>query len=66
MGDDLAHLCPLDWWQELIPKGYVILLIKSICGTKQAARKWHDHIPNWMIRNDYLPVFRKRTISKKT
>ena len=39
MGDDVAYLRPPDWWPEQIPEGHVLLLVKSIYGTKQAARK---------------------------
>ena len=50
MGDDVVYL----------------LLVKSIYGTKQAARKWHIHISDWMIRNGYLAVNSEKTIFKKT
>ncbi len=51
MGDDVVYLRPADWWPEPIPEGHVLLLVKSIYGTKQAAQKWHTHISDWMIRN---------------
>jgi hypothetical protein len=44
MAEDIEYLHPPDWWQEPIPEGHVLLLVKSIYGTKQAARKWHNHI----------------------
>jgi hypothetical protein len=34
--------------------------------TKQAARKWHTHISDRMIRNGYLAVNSEKTIFKKT
>jgi hypothetical protein len=66
MGDDVVYLHPPDWWPEPIPEGHVLLLVKSIYGTKQAARKWHIHISDWMIRNGYLAVNSEKTIFKKT
>ena len=66
MGDDVVYLRPPDWWPEPIPEGHVLLLVKSIYGTKQAARKWHDHISKWMIVNGYSAVNSEKTIFKKT
>jgi hypothetical protein len=43
MGEDVVYLNPPDLWPEPIPEGHVLLLVKSIYGTKQAARKWHTH-----------------------
>ena len=65
MGDDVVYLRPPDWWPEPIPEGHVLLLVKSIYGTKQAARKWYIHISDWMIRNGYLAVNSEKTIFKK-
>jgi hypothetical protein len=44
MGDDKVYIRPPDWWPEPVPEGHVLLLLKSIYGTKQAARRWHLHI----------------------
>jgi hypothetical protein len=30
MGEDIIYLHPPDWWQEPIPEGHVLLLVKSI------------------------------------
>ncbi len=46
MGEDIVP--------EQIPEGHILLLVKSIYGTKQAARKQHNHISDWMINNGYL------------
>jgi hypothetical protein len=54
MGDDVVYIRPPDWWPEPIPEGHVLLLLKSIHGTRQAARQWHEHISSWMERNDML------------
>ena len=56
MGDDVVYVRPPDWWPEPVPEGYVLLLLKSIYGTRQAARKWHEHISSWMERNGYAAV----------
>jgi hypothetical protein len=36
MGEDIVYLYPLDWWPDPIPEGHVLLLVKSIYGTKQS------------------------------
>jgi hypothetical protein len=65
MGDDVVYSRPLKWWPEQNPEGHIQLLVKSIYGTQQAARKWHNHISNWMISNCYLEVNSEKTIFKK-
>jgi hypothetical protein len=59
-------------WPEPIPDGYVLQLlktcrVKSIYGTKQAARKWHLHISERMENNDNpaSAVNSEKTISMK-
>ena len=56
MGEDKVYIRPPDWWPEPIPEGHVLLLLKSIYGTKQAARRWHIHISDWMEKNGYPAV----------
>ena len=51
MGKHLVYIRPPDWWPEPIPEGHVFLLLKSIYGTKQAARRWHLRISEWMETN---------------
>ncbi len=51
MGDAVVYIRPPDWWPEPIPMGHVFLLLKSIYGTRQAARKWHTHTSTWMENN---------------
>ena len=65
MGDDVVYVRPPDWWPEPVPEGYVLLLLKSIYGTRQAARKWHEHISSWMERNGYAAVNSEKTIFMK-
>ncbi len=38
MEEDIVYLHPPDWWLEPIPEGHVLLLVKNIYGTKQAAK----------------------------
>ncbi len=45
-GNDVVYIKAPDWWPEPIPKGpgHCLQLLKSIYGTRQAARRWHIHI----------------------
>ncbi len=65
MGDDMVYVRPPDWWPEPVPEGYVLLLLKSIYGIRQAAQKWHEYISSWMERNGYAAVNSERTIFMK-
>ena len=65
MGDDVVYIRPPDWWPQPIPEGHVLLLLKSIYGTRQAARKWHEHISSWMERNGNAVVHSEKTIFMK-
>ena len=51
-----------DWWPEPIPEGHVLLLLKSMYGTKQAAGRWHIRISDWMEQNGYPEVNREETV----
>jgi hypothetical protein len=42
--DEKIYIRTPDWWQEPIPDGHVLLLLNSMYGTKQAARRWHMRI----------------------
>ena len=57
---------PPDWWLEPIQEGHVLLLLKSMYVTKQAARRWHIRISDWMEQNGYPAVNRKKTIFMKS
>ena len=51
--DEKVYIRPPDWWPEgpePIPDGHVLLLLKIMYGTKQAARRWHIRISDsdWM------------------
>ena len=65
MGDDKVYIRPPPWWPEEIPEGHVLQLLKSIYGTKQAARRWHVHISGWMESNGYPAVNSEKTIFMK-
>ena len=65
MGDDKVYIRPPDWWPEPIPEGHVFLLLKSMYGTKQAARRWHLCISEWMEKNGYPAVNSEKTIFMK-
>ncbi len=54
-----------DLYVELIRERHLLLLLKSIYGTRQAARKWHEHISSWMKRNGYAVVSSEKTIFMK-
>ncbi len=66
MGEDKqVHIRPQDWWPEPIPEGHVLLLLTSMYGTKQAARRWHIRISELMEANGYPAVNSKKTIFMK-
>jgi hypothetical protein len=44
---------------------YILLLFKSMYDTKQAARRWHTCISDWMERNGYPAVNSEKTIFMK-
>jgi hypothetical protein len=51
--DEKVYIRPSDWWPEPIPEGHVLLLLKSMYGTKQAALLWHMRISEWMEQHGY-------------
>jgi hypothetical protein len=66
MGEgETVYIRPPDWWPEPIPEGHVLLLLKSMYGTKQAARRWHIRISDWMEQNGYPAVNSEKTIFMK-
>ncbi len=54
-----------DWWQEPIPDGHVLLLLKSMYGTKQVTRRWHISISDWMQQHGYPVVNSEKTFFMK-
>ena len=65
MGNDVVYIRPPDWWPEPIPEGHCLQLLKSIYGTRQAARRWHLFISEWMEKNGYPAVNSEKTIFMK-
>ena len=65
MGDDVVYIKAPDWWPEPIPEGHCLQLLKSIYGTRQAARRWHIHISDWMDKNCYPAVNSEKTTFMK-
>jgi hypothetical protein len=65
MENDVVHIRAPDWWPEPIPEGHFLQLLKSIYGTRQAARRWHKHISAWMEANCYFAVNSEKTIFMK-
>ena len=65
MGDEKVYIRPPDWWPEPIPEGHALLLKKSIYGTRQAARKWHQCISEWMESHGYPAVNSEKIIFMK-
>jgi hypothetical protein len=54
--DEKIYMRAPDWWPERVPEGHALLLMKSMYGTRQAARQWHVHISNWMEDHGYEAV----------
>ena len=48
MGNEKIYIRPPDWWQEKVPYGHALQLMKSMYGTWQAARQWHVRVLAWM------------------
>jgi hypothetical protein len=58
MGTEILYIRPPagGWWPESVPEGYVLQMMKSMYGTRQAARQWHVRISTWMEERGYLAV----------
>jgi hypothetical protein len=66
MDDVEIYIKKPDWWPEVIPERHVLLLYKSVYGTRQAAKKWHQCISRWMAKQGYAAVKkREETIFMK-
>jgi hypothetical protein len=62
IGDEKIYICSPDWWPEAVPQGQALLLMKSMYGTRQAARQWHQRISGWMESHDYMAVNNEKTV----
>jgi hypothetical protein len=65
MGTEIIYIRAPDWWPEQIPYGHVLQLMKSMYGTRQAARQWHGRISSWMEEHGYLAVNNEKTMFMK-
>ncbi len=65
MENEVVYIRAPDWWPEHIPEGHCLQLLKSIYGTRQAARRWHKHSSAWMEANGYFAVNSEKTIFMK-
>jgi hypothetical protein len=63
--DEKIYIRPPDWWPEPVPQGHALLLMKSMYGTRQAARQWHQTISGWMESHDYMAVNNEKTMFMK-
>jgi hypothetical protein len=65
IGDEKSekiYIHPPDWWPEPVPQGYALLLMKSMYGTRQEPRQWHQRISGWMEWHNYLAVNNEKTM----
>jgi hypothetical protein len=65
MGDEKIYIRPPDWWPEKVPYGHALQLMKSMYGTRQAARQWHVRISTWMEDHGILAINSEKTIFMK-
>ena len=65
IGDEKIYIRPPDWWPEPVPKGHALLLMKSMYGTRQAARQWHERISGWMEEHEYHAINNEKTMFMK-
>ena len=63
IGTELLYIRPPDWWPELVPEGHSLQLMKSMYGTRQAARQWHVKISTWMKEQGYHAVNSEKTVT---
>ena len=64
-GEEKIYICAPDWWPEPVPEGHALMLMKSMYGTRQAARQWHVRISTWMESHGYLAVNSEKTMFMK-
>ena len=65
IGSEKIYIRPPDWWPEPVPQGHALLLMKSMYGTRQAARQWHQRISGWMESHGYMAVNNEKTMFMK-
>ena len=64
-GEEKLYIRAPGWWPEPVLEGHALMLMKSMYGTRQAAREWHVHrdIWTWMEQHGYLAVNSKKRYS---
>jgi hypothetical protein len=65
IGDEKIYIRAPDLWPERVLEGHALLLMKSMYGTRQAARQWHVRISTWMEDHGYAAVNSEKTIFMK-
>ena len=65
IGDEKIFDQKPDWWPEHVQHGCALQLMKSMYGTRQAARQWHVWISTWMEEHGYVAVNSEKTIFMK-
>ncbi len=65
--DEKVYMRPHDWSPEPVPEGHVLLLLKNMYGTKQAARRWwwHMRISEWMEQHGYPAMNGEKIFMKR-
>ena len=56
IGDEMIFVRAPDRWPEHVPHGCALQLMKSMYGTRQAARQWHVRISTWLEKHGYAAV----------
>lgn len=64
-GEEQIYIRAPDWWPEPVPEGHALMLMKSMYGTRQAARQWHVRISTWMEQHGYMAVNSEKTMFMK-
>ena len=65
IGDEKIFVRAPDWWPEHVPHGCALQLMKSMYGTRQAARQRHVWISTWMEEHGYVAVNSEKTTCMK-
>jgi hypothetical protein len=60
-----VHIRPPDWLSDPIPEGHGLLLLRSMYDTKQAVRRWHIYLSEWMQKNQQPAVNGEKSIIMK-
>ena len=64
-GEEQVYVSAHDWWPEPVLEGHALMLMKSMYGTRQAARQWHVLISTWTEQHGFLSVNSEKTMFMK-